>query len=404
MLPHDLRQALDSRLHLDNVTHSLFGYALGRAFARHTPRVPRSRALLASSVLASNVPDLDFVTGFFGGDRRLRYLLDHRGLTHTLAMALLLGAIVGLACALSWRLRSARDRLAVSALGAVACLLHIACDLLNDYGVHPLYPFDNRWFYGDSLFIVEPLWLAVLLPLPALYAWTRTGRVLSRTLAVGLLVLSFYVLPVGRAVAVSLSMLGAGAWQWKIGPRALPALAASVALISMFVAGSHLSDSRVRAAFGAAAPGERLLDIASSPAPADPSCHRALLVSIDTAGIYRARVVRSQLFGPSASCQLLPGRPTAPLTASDIADSDGVQFISVFAAPATELIDLVRQRCDAAALMRFIRVPFWTGSVLGDLRYDRAPELEFAERALTGVCAGLEHSVPWVPPRRDLLR
>jgi inner membrane protein len=394
---------------LDNVTHSLFGYALGRAFASPAaPAGPRSRALLAASVLASNVPDLDFVTGFFAADRRLRYLLDHRGFTHTLIIALSLGAIVGLLCALALQLKAARDRLAAVALGAGACLLHIGCDLLNDYGVHPLYPFDDHWFYGDSLFIIEPLWLTVMLPLPALFAWTRAGRVLSRTLALGLLVLVGLVLPGWRAVAVGLLLSAAGALQWKLGPRALPALAASVALIVVFVAGSRLSDSRVQTALRASVPAERVLDIASSPIPGDPTCHRALVVSIDASGIYRVRVARSQLFGSAAECQLLPAQPTAPLVASDIAGSDGVQFESMFAAPARELVELSREHCDAAALLRFVRVPFWqqsaAGTVLGDLRYDRAPELEFAERALTGLCTGLDRWAPWVPPRGDLLQ
>ncbi|HKP57866.1 MAG TPA: metal-dependent hydrolase [Polyangiales bacterium] len=387
------------------MTHSLFGYALGRAFDRGDSR---SRALLASSVVASNVPDLDFVTGFFAEDRRLDYLLQHRGFTHTLVFALVLGAIAGLCCALALRLKPSRDRLAVSAFGAAAALLHIACDWLNDYGVHPLYPFDDHWFYGDAVFIIEPLWLAALLPLPALFAWTRTGRVLSFSLGVGVLGLSWFVLPAGRAAAVSAFELAAVALQWKAGPRALPALAASAVLLSTFVVGSRMSDSQVRAALRAAAPGERVLDIASSPTPADPSCHRALVVSLDTSGTYRVRVARSQLFGSAAACQLLPGQPTAPLKASDISGSDRVRFESVFTAPVAQLAELARTHCDARAMLRFLRVPFWLErrdeTVLGDLRYDRAPTIEFAERVLTGHCGNVERGVPWIPPRDELLR
>ena len=57
-------------------------------------------------------------------------------------------------------------------------------------------------------------------------------------------------------------------------------------------------------------------------------------------------------------------------------------------------------------MLRFVRAPFWiersAPPVLGDLRYDRAPEIEFAERALTGRC---DDRLPTlIPPRSDLLR
>jgi inner membrane protein len=396
---------------LDNVTHSLFGYALGRCVVGSRITAERARpidrALVATSVLASNAPDLDFVTGFFGGDQRLTYLLEHRGLSHTLLLALVLGAATGFACALALRLRAARERIAVSLLGAAACLLHVGCDFLNDYGVHPLYPFDNRWFYGDSIFIIEPLWLALSLPLPALFGWHRSTRVLTRVLALGLVALCAFLLPAARVLVVGVVMLAAGFAQWQLGARAWPALAASLGLIGLFTLGSQLAESQVRVALQRAAPDERILDLASSPVPADPTCHRVLAVSLGADGTYRVRLVRSQLFGPASACRLLPSHPTAPLTAADVASTANVRFEAVFAAPANELRELVREHCDAAALMRFIRVPFWLdradGTVLGDLRYDRAPALEFAERELSGNCPGLGALSDWVPPRTDLL-
>jgi inner membrane protein len=396
---------------LDNVTHSLFGYALGRAVcrtrARDEPPQLLDRALVVTSVLASNAPDLDFVTGFFGGDRRLIYLLEHRGLSHTLLFALIFGALIGVGCARVMRLRAPRELWMLSLLGAAACLLHIGCDFLNDYGVHPLYPFDDRWFYGDSVFIVEPLWIAMLLPLPALFGGSRPTRILCRTLGLGLFALCLYLLPVWRTVAVTAVLVGAGIAQRKLGPHAVPALVASLAVITVFALGSQLAEAQVREALETEVPAERILDIASSPAPADPSCHRALALSLDAHGTYRARIVSSQLFTHSRACQLLPSRPTAPLAAADVRGTDRVRFEATFAAPASELRALASAKCDAAALLRFIRVPFWLeqpeGTVLGDLRYDRAPGLEFAERRLTGDCHGVGSFSRWAPPRSDLL-
>jgi inner membrane protein len=39
---------------------------------------------------------------------------------------------------------------------------HPALDWLNSYGVRLLHPFSDKWFYGDSIFIIDPwIWLAL---------------------------------------------------------------------------------------------------------------------------------------------------------------------------------------------------------------------------------------------------
>ena len=52
-----------------------------------------------------------------------------------------------------------RSLLLLSYLGVLS---HVALDWLNTYGVRLLMPFDGRWFYGDTLFIIDPwLWLTL---------------------------------------------------------------------------------------------------------------------------------------------------------------------------------------------------------------------------------------------------
>ncbi|MBF6907484.1 metal-dependent hydrolase, partial [Acinetobacter baumannii] len=78
------------------------------------------------------------------------------------------------------------SRAARQGLGAAIVLglgLHLGMDALNVYGVHPFAPFDPRWYYGDMVFIVEPVfWLALGTPLAAQVA----GRT-WRSLLLGLL-------------------------------------------------------------------------------------------------------------------------------------------------------------------------------------------------------------------------
>jgi inner membrane protein len=82
---------------------------------------------------------------------------------------LLLPLVVASLCVLfaRWRYSGvAHDRplqprwlLALSYIGVYS---HVLLDLLNDYGVRLLAPFDWRWFYGDAVVLMDPwLWLTL---------------------------------------------------------------------------------------------------------------------------------------------------------------------------------------------------------------------------------------------------
>src|SRR6059058_1287123 len=54
----------------------------------------------------------------------------------------------------------------------VAGLTHILLDFTNGYGVRPFWPFSERWYSWDIVFIVEPVMLVFLilgLVVPALF-------------------------------------------------------------------------------------------------------------------------------------------------------------------------------------------------------------------------------------------
>jgi inner membrane protein len=98
-------------------------------------------------------------------------LAFRRGWTHgVLALALgpfvLAGAMV-LLDRLLRRFRPSPSGAAVQpgqllVLAGISILSHPALDTLNTYGVRWLMPFSGRWFYGDTLFIVDPwMWLTL---------------------------------------------------------------------------------------------------------------------------------------------------------------------------------------------------------------------------------------------------
>jgi len=128
--------------------------------------------------LAAEAPDLDIVGQFHGPVFGFEH---HRGFTHSFLGLILMSAIVVGFMYLVWRLRGRRTNdpklpprwgwLFVSAY--IAGLSHILLDFTNNYGVRPFWPFSERWYSWDIVFIVEPLlylFLVLGLVLPSFFA------------------------------------------------------------------------------------------------------------------------------------------------------------------------------------------------------------------------------------------
>jgi inner membrane protein len=161
---------------LDNVCHSLVGAACVRAGI-----AAPARLAMASSVIAANLPDLDVLV--FASD--VPSVAFRRGWTHgVLAQAVLPAALAGIMFAIAKR-RVAKDDAPPAAfapllvLSYVGVLVHVFLDYLNNYGVRLLMPFSGRWFYGDSLFIIDP-WLWVVLAV-AVFTGSRGRLRATRT-------------------------------------------------------------------------------------------------------------------------------------------------------------------------------------------------------------------------------
>jgi inner membrane protein len=143
---------------MDNVCHSLLGAALGKAgLARRTPLG------MTTLVVANNLPDLDVAV--FATDTLA--MSFRRGWTHgvlaqaTLPIAL---TVIIVVCDRLFR-RHAVDQVKAGQLlllSYIGVLLHVFLDFLNSYGVRLLMPFSERWFYGDALYIVDPIMYATL--------------------------------------------------------------------------------------------------------------------------------------------------------------------------------------------------------------------------------------------------
>lgn len=144
---------------MDNVCHTLVGAAFAEAGLKaHT------RFGAPVLMIASNLPDIDVLA--FATD--IPAVALRRGATHGVLAQVLLPVVLTAAVMIAdraWRPRSHALRaraVPILALGYIGVFSHVFLDWLNTYGVRLLMPFSPEWFYGDSVFIIDPwLWLAL---------------------------------------------------------------------------------------------------------------------------------------------------------------------------------------------------------------------------------------------------
>lgn len=148
---------------MDPIAHTLVGAALAKSGLEK-----RSRYAGLALIAGANLPDVDAVTYFVSGDLGLYF---RRGWTHGLpAVAVWPFVLAGVLSLLGRERGSFR---ALFPLSLLAVATHPVLDWLNNYGMRWLMPFDDRWFYGDAVFIVDP-WIWLLLG-GALFLVTSRG-------------------------------------------------------------------------------------------------------------------------------------------------------------------------------------------------------------------------------------
>lgn len=408
---------------MDNLTHTLVGVLVGETIARTVPAAKtglpgnaRRNLLVGVMAVGSNFPDLDFLYSAVTGSK-LDYLLQHRGHTHTIVGAVAIALLMLAVCEVWLRYRQLKparsDRLWLIGIALLAPLLHIAMDFSNSYGVHPFWPFYNGWMYGDSVFIVEPLFWAAAAPLVFLLK-TPVARVLVALVLAAGVALSFVtgLVPVPLAIALTaltIAMLAVGRCT---SPRTalFAGLGVWISATLMFAAAGRVA-ARQTEAFAGHSESGRLLDHVLTPMPVNPVCWEIILVQSEGERYSLRQAILSLAPGwiSASACpsRSFPTNVTAPLTPIEDASSASLQWRGEVVLSRSELKDLASEYCQAAGMLRFARAPFFAkhGSswIVGDLRYDREPQAGFAEFELgKDRCPSF---VPeWIPPRADLLQ
>jgi inner membrane protein len=144
---------------MDNLTHSLVGLTASKAGLEKL-----SPGATVLCILAANLPDSDIVA-LIGG--RWNYLHHHRGITHSIFGATVLGLTLPLIFYFAGRLiasiRARQPTVRLKGLMIASLLVtatHPFMDWTNNYGIRPFLPWISQWFYGDFVFIIDPfVWM-----------------------------------------------------------------------------------------------------------------------------------------------------------------------------------------------------------------------------------------------------
>ena len=410
---------------MDNITHTLIGVMVGdtaeRCVPASGPGLPARtrRAIgLGLMIVGSNLPDADFIYSAVTGSK-LDYLLQHRGHTHTVLGAIVLALVMVGAVAMWLRFRriawSATDARYLLGLAILAPLLHLCLDASNSYGVHPFWPLQNDWFYGDAVFIVEPLLWVTATPLLFTLS-TMLGRSLVALAVLAGVALSFLTGLVPPSLAVALTVLVGvlGLISRYTGTRMALAsgIFAWLGITAMFITTGAAAEAKMNRLLTSDYPDARTLDVVLTPMPVNPLCREVFVVQTESQR-YIIRKATLSIAPGWLSAQECPQRTlgaasTAPLTAAAADSTADIEWLGEMVMPETLVGELANRFCAVRAILRFSRVP-WAmargdGWVFGDMRYDREPELGLAEIEVgpdEDECPAF--IPPWTPPRADLL-
>jgi inner membrane protein len=247
---------------MDPLAHTLFGATLAEAGLK------KKTALAAGTlIIGANLPDIDAIAMLWGNDPAL-YI--RRGWTHGILSLIILPFLLTGVMLLYERIFSRRFHRSISysenprppmkagvllGLSFIAVWSHPLLDWLNVYGVRILMPFADTWFYGDTLFIIDP-WMWLLMAAAVILAnsktkWGGTGWVILGT-ATSALVLGTAEVPaavkVFWAVAVIIILLlRLGGWfQRKTQTMALGCLFFFTIYLALMYIGSTMTTVHVR--------------------------------------------------------------------------------------------------------------------------------------------------------------
>ncbi|UHA71900.1 metal-dependent hydrolase [Paenibacillus sp. 481] len=142
---------------MDTVTHTLFGLTLYAAVDKKDFTPNQKKALLLTTVVGSNIPDIDVISAWW--DTAGRYQMWHRGITHSIFLVPVWAAIMSLFNWLVFKVKGWK----LLAMGLLAVFIHNTSDLFNAWGTGYVEPFATTRVTFGTIPIVDFTFWAIML-------------------------------------------------------------------------------------------------------------------------------------------------------------------------------------------------------------------------------------------------
>jgi len=264
---------------MDPLAHTLFGATMAEAGLKH-----KTALATATLIIGANIPDIDGAAMLISSDYAL---LVRRGWSHgILALLIWPFLLTGLMLFIDRLIRKRKQRrnrkhvgppmrpfvlLGIAFLGVWS---HPFLDWLNTYGIRLLMPFSDTWFYGDTLFIIDP-WFWLLAGAGVVLARSNSwagisGWILLATAATALIITAEVVpLTVKLIWLAGLAAIIIVRWTGRHSeytqPIALTLLTALVFYIALMFTGAKLTASHARAQLNEKGAG--IIQVMANPVP-----------------------------------------------------------------------------------------------------------------------------------------
>lgn len=262
---------------MDPVAHTLAGAALAEVGLKRL-----SRYATPVLIIGANLPDIDAIATLWGGDTAL-YV--RRGWSHGILAMLLLPLLLAGAV---WAWHHWRGKRKVGmppfrfgtiiVLSYLAVWSHPLLDWMNTYGVRLLMPFSDTWFYGDTLFIIDP-WFWLLTAVGVVLATSTKSSAIAGWLVLGaattLLVLSASVVTTPIKVLWVMGLISIVIIRrFKIPSQSAArfGLATATIYVGAVYGLARMAESAVAARF------PEPFEAQANPSPGNPFSHRVVLV------------------------------------------------------------------------------------------------------------------------------
>lgn len=182
---------------MDSLTHIVLGACMGELIAG---KKIGKKAMLIGAV-ANNIPDIDVITSFWM--TMADGLLAHRGFTHSILFALLASPLLAALCKKVCRRIDLSFFNWLMLIGS-GMFVHIFIDAFTTYGTGWFEPFSHYRVTFNTLFILDPVILLVLLTAALALliikrnsesrnAWARTGIIICSLYLTITVAIKFFV-------------------------------------------------------------------------------------------------------------------------------------------------------------------------------------------------------------------